>query len=123
MAVFGESFYEPVRTIFVDAVHAVAPAVDVIEPWSRVRTESDLCDLFEAASLDRAEIDERVDDLPLASPDDWWRIVMGSGLRSTVAQLSAAAAEEVRARCTAEIVHRQITELTTSSRYGLATRS
>ena len=46
---------------------------------------------------------------------------MGSGLRSTVAQLSPAEAEEVRARCTAEIVNRQITRLTTSSRYGLAT--
>lgn len=122
VAVFGESFYEPVRTIFVDAVHEVAPAVEVIEPWSRVRTATDLRDPFEAAGLDRAVIDEREDNLPLASPDDWWRIVMGSGLRSTVAQLTPAAAEEVRFRCTAEIAHRQITRLTTTTRYGLAIR-
>ena len=121
MAVFGESFYEPLRTVFVDAVHEVAPDLEVIEPWSRVRTEADLRDLFEAAGLDGPVIDERVDELPLASADDWWRIVMGSGLRSTVVQLTPAAADEVRARCTEEIAQRQITRLTTISRYGLAT--
>lgn len=120
VAVFGESFYEPLRTIFVNAVHEVAPDVEVVEPWSRLRTETDLRDLFEAAGLDSAEIHERVDHLPLASPDDWWRIVMGSGLRSTVAQLTPAAVEEMRARCTNEIAHRHITRLTTISRYGVA---
>ena len=48
LAVFGESFYEPLRTTFVEAVHESAPAVEVVEPWSRVRTEADLRDLFEA---------------------------------------------------------------------------
>ena len=123
VAVFGESFYEPLRTTFVNAVHEVAPRIDVVEPWSRVRTEGDLRDLFEAAGLDGCQIDERIDHLPLTSPDDWWRIVMGSGLRSTVAQLTPTAAEEVRALCAAEIAHHPITRLTTASRYALATRS
>lgn len=122
VTVFGESFYEPLRTTFVESVHDVAPALEVVEPWSRLRTETDLRDLFVSAGLDGASISERVDDLPLASADDWWRIVMGSGLRSTVGQLAADAAQEVRARCAAEITRRRITELTTISRYGVATR-
>jgi hypothetical protein len=122
VAVFGESFYEPLRTAFVDAVHEVAPALEVVEPWARVRTDADLRDLFAAAGLEGASINERVDDVPLASADDWWRLVMGSGLRSTIGQLDPDAAERVRARCTAEITRRQITRLTTISRYGLATR-
>jgi ubiquinone/menaquinone biosynthesis C-methylase UbiE len=122
VAVFGESFYEPLRTTFVDAVHEVAPTVEVIEPWSRLRTGADLHGLFEAAGLGRAVIDERVDDLPLSSPDDGWRIVMGSGLRSTVAQLTGEAAEQVRARCTEEMTRLQITQLSTISRYGLYRR-
>jgi hypothetical protein len=121
VAVFGESFYEPLRTTFVDAVHAVAPALEVVEPWSRVRTEADLRVLFAAAGLEGASISERVDDLPLASADDSWRIVMGSGLRSTVAQLDHDAADWVRARCTADMTRRRITRLTTISRYGVAT--
>ena len=123
VAVFGESFYEPLRTTFANSVHEVAPTVEVVEPWSRVRTETDLRDLFEAAGLDSCHIDERVDELPLTSPDDWWRIVMGSGLRSTVAQLTPTAADEVRARCAIDIAHGPITRLTTTSRYALATRS
>jgi ubiquinone/menaquinone biosynthesis C-methylase UbiE len=120
LAVFGESFYEPLRTTFVEAVHDVAPALEVAEPWSRLRTEADLRDLFEAAGLDGAVISERVDQLPLDSADDWWRIVMGSALRHTISQLTPAAAEHVRARCNAEVARRQITALTTISRYGLA---
>jgi hypothetical protein len=120
--VFGESFYEPLRTTFVNSVREVAPTVEVVEPWSRVRTKTQLGDLFEATGLEGCEIHERVDDLPLASADDWWRIVMGSGLRSTVARLTPAAADEVRARCASDIEHHQITRLTTMSRYALATR-
>lgn len=122
LAVFGESFYEPLRTTFVEAVHEFAPALEVVEPWSRLRTEADLRDLFEAAGLDGVMIDERVDELPLDSADDWWRIVMGSALRHTVSQLTAAAAEQVRARCNAEFTRRQVRALTTISRYGLASR-
>lgn len=121
LAVFGESFYEPLRTTFVEAVHESAPAQEVVEPWSRVRTDADLRNLFEAAGLDGAVIDERVDELPLDSADDWWRIVMGSALRRTVSQLTPTAAEQVRARCNAEVARRQITALTTISRYGIAT--
>jgi SAM-dependent methyltransferase len=122
VAVFGESFYEPLRTTFVDAVHEVAPAVEVVEPWSRMSTDADLRSLFAAAGIEDARISERVDDLPLASADDWWRIVMGSGLRSTIAQLDPDAADRVRAHCAAELARGQITRLTTISRYGLATR-
>jgi ubiquinone/menaquinone biosynthesis C-methylase UbiE len=122
VAVFGESFYEPLRTTFVDAVHEVAPGLDVVEPWSRVRTEADLRVLFASAGLEDASISERVDILPLASADDWWRIVMGSGLRSTIGRLEPDAAELVRARCAAAITRRQITRVTTISRYGVAAR-
>ena len=123
VAVFGESFYEPLRTVFVDAVDEVAPGLEVVEPWSRVRTETDLRELFARADLGDVTIRERIDDLPLASPEDWWRIVMGSGLRSTIGRLDPDAAARVRARCTAEIGSRQIARLTTTSRYGLAIRN
>jgi hypothetical protein len=37
-----------------------------------------------------------LDGMPLPSADDWWRIVLGTGLRRTVMSLEAAA---VRERC------------------------
>jgi ubiquinone/menaquinone biosynthesis C-methylase UbiE len=120
VAVFGEDFYEPVRTTFVDAVHDVAPDVDVVEPWSRVRTEDDLRALFVEAGLPDVDLRTRIDEVPLRTADDWWRVVMGSGLRATIAQLDPATAEQVRARCTERIEQEQITSLTVTSRYGIA---
>jgi ubiquinone/menaquinone biosynthesis C-methylase UbiE len=121
VAVFGESFFEPLRTTFVEAVHHVAPDVEVVEPWSRVATHDELRELSDAAGLHDVIVDERVDHLPLASPDDWWRIVLGSGLRSTIAQLDASASDEVHARCTAAIAREHVDSLTTTSRYVVAT--
>ena len=122
LAVFGESFFEPLRTVFVEAVNHEAPDVEVVEPWSRVRTEVQLRKLFTAAGLADVSIEERVDDLPLASAEDWWRIVMGSGLRATVGRLHPDAVDHIRARCSEAITSLQIRTLTTTSRYGIAAR-
>jgi ubiquinone/menaquinone biosynthesis C-methylase UbiE len=122
VAVFGESFFEPLRTIFVEAVNHEAPDVEVIEPWSRVRTEVELRELFTDAGLRNVAIEERVDHLPLVSAEDWWRIVMGSGLRAAVERLRQDAVDRVRACCFESISRQQITALRTTSRYGIAVR-
>lgn len=122
VAVFGESFFEPLRTTFVEAVEHEAPDVDVVEPWSRVRTEAELRELFSDAGLADVSIEARVDDLPLTSAEDWWRIVMGSGLRAAVERLHPGVVERVRARCFGSISRQRIASLRTTSRYGIAVR-
>jgi len=37
------------------------------------------------------------DSQPIHSPDDWWAMVLGSGYRGTIDQLSPAEREQVRA--------------------------
>ncbi|MBV9952370.1 MAG: class I SAM-dependent methyltransferase [Acidimicrobiia bacterium] len=119
VAVFGEEFFEPMRTTFVDAVRAVAPDLQVVEPWARVRTEQQLRELFDAADL-TADVETCVDEVPLTSADDWWRIVMGSGLRATVGHLDPATAAGVRDRCAEEVERHGLTALRVTSRYGVA---
>lgn len=63
-----------------------------------------------------------MDDLPLTSAEDWWRIVMGSGLRAAVERLHPDAVERVRARCFESISRQRIAGLRTTSRYGIAVR-
>lgn len=41
VTVFGEHFFEPMREVFVDAVHQVAPHIEVVQPWRR--TENERC--------------------------------------------------------------------------------
>jgi SAM-dependent methyltransferase len=119
VSVFGECFFEPMRTVFVDAVKAVAPGVPVVEPWRRTEREAVLRALFRGSAQDVSIITDE-DRLSLRGAADWWRIVMGSGFRSTVERLSTPAAAEVRARCEAFVATHGVVELTSTTRYALA---
>jgi ubiquinone/menaquinone biosynthesis C-methylase UbiE len=122
VGVFGEEFVEPMRSMFLDAVRELAPAVEVVEPWRRCERESTLRAAFSSADVDELEIVTDQDRVPLRDASDWWRVVMGSGLRRTVEQLDTSVAAEVRARCEDYIAANRVTELSTVSRYALARR-
>ena len=123
VTVFGERFFDPMRDVFLDAVAEVVPGFDVIQPWCRLDREDVLRAVFEDAGISDVRIETDDDRLPLPSADDWWRIVMGSGLRRTVTAIEDAAAAEVRARCDAYIAEHGVHEVVTRSRYAIATRS
>jgi ubiquinone/menaquinone biosynthesis C-methylase UbiE len=120
ITVFGERFFDPLRDVFVAAVADVAPEVEVIQPWCRTESESVLRSLFDGAGFRALSIETDDDTLPLRSPDDWWRIVMGSGLRRTVQAIGPDAAAEVRRRCESHIDEHSVTEVVSRSRYALA---
>jgi SAM-dependent methyltransferase len=122
VSVFGEHFFDPMRDVFVGAVGEVAAGVDVVEPWRRVDAEDALRAVFQEAGVDDVRIETDEDRIALASPDDWWRIVMGSGLRATVARIGKPAAARVRARCDEYVRDHHVTELVTRSRYAIAVR-
>jgi hypothetical protein len=55
-----------------------------------------LSSLLNTAGFTQLEVVAESDAQPVNSPDDWWPMVMGSGYRGTVDQLSAADREGVR---------------------------
>jgi hypothetical protein len=57
---------------------------------------------------------------PVATPADWWTIVMGSGYRGIVDQLSPGERERLRATVLAEIARRDIRLIETNVIYALA---
>jgi AraC-like DNA-binding protein/ubiquinone/menaquinone biosynthesis C-methylase UbiE len=120
ITVFGERFYDPLRDAFVAAVSEVEPGLQPIQPWCRTETEAELRALFDGAGFDEVTIETEDDVLPLPSPDDWWRIVMGSGLRRTVTSMERAKADEVHRRCNAYIREHAVTEVVTRTRYAVA---
>jgi ubiquinone/menaquinone biosynthesis C-methylase UbiE len=122
VAVFGEHFFEPLRTVFVDAVAQVLPSFHVVEPWRRLETEQALEQVFAEAGIADFRIRTNDDVLALPSPDDWWRIVMGSGLRRSVTAIGDAAAAEVRAYCDSYIHQNAVRSVQTRSRYATAVR-
>jgi len=122
VGVFGEDFFEPLRSVFVEAVGATRPDLHVVEPWGRTDHEATLRGLFDGSDAGEVTIRTDVDDVLLREPADAWRLVMGSGLRHTVGLLDAEAAAAVRSRCEARIVTHDITRLRTTTRYAVARR-
>jgi len=120
VAVFGEYVFDPLRQVFVETVEEVAPGVEVLQPWRRTEDVDVFRGLFEAAGIGEVAIATDDDRLPLRSSDDWWRIVMGSGFRRTVAALDEPAVAEVRKRCDAYIAERRIDGIVNRTHYAVA---
>jgi ubiquinone/menaquinone biosynthesis C-methylase UbiE len=122
VSVFGEHFFEPMRTVFVEAVNEVAPEVPVVEPWRRTEDEETLRGVFDSAAVASLQVATDVDRLPLVDVIDWWQIVLGSGLRRTV-DLLGERAVDVRMQCERYLEAHDVRELVSSTRYALARRS
>ena len=120
VAVFGELVFDPMRQVFVETVAELAPAVEVLQPWRRTEDLSVLRGVFDAAGIADVDIVTDDDRLPLRSPDDWWRIIMGSGFRRTVAALDDATAGELRKRCDAYIAENAIEHIVSRTHYAVA---
>jgi ubiquinone/menaquinone biosynthesis C-methylase UbiE len=121
VTVLGERFFDPMIQIFIDAVHAERPGFDVVEPWRRVGDASTFRAIAEEAGLTGFTLRGDVDALTLSGPDDWWRIVMGSGLRRTAEALGDETATKVRVRCGAAMREQQIRTVELSSQHLVAT--
>jgi SAM-dependent methyltransferase len=119
-AVFGEHVFDPMRQVFVATVGELASGVEVLQPWRRTEDVSTLRAIFEEAGILDVVITTEDDRLPLRSPDDWWRIVMGSGFRRTVAALDGSTVRELRRRCEAYILDHDIDEIVNRTHYALA---
>ena len=84
-------------------------------PWDRVCEPDSLRSL-----LPDAEIVAEFGTHPIDGPEGWWAVVMGSGYRGTVDQLSAEDFERVRAMNFAAIRDKRITEGEANVVYAVA---
>jgi len=94
---WGPRFFEPVNSAFWNSVRNVrADLYKGFNPWDRICEVDALRALMESVTID-VDVVAEADSQPVNSPDDWWPMVMGSGYRGTLDQLSASEREQVRA--------------------------
>ncbi|HEX2699844.1 MAG TPA: methyltransferase domain-containing protein [Acidimicrobiales bacterium] len=122
VTVFGENVFEPVRSVFVEAVNDVMPGLEVVQAWNRTARLDAFRRVFEDAGVGAVSIETDDDAVPMRSAGDWWRIVMGSGLRRAVGQLGPERAAEVRARCERYVEQHRVDRLLNRSRYAIVVR-
>jgi SAM-dependent methyltransferase len=121
ITVWGPEFLEPATTAFWGAVDAERPdLVGGFRPWTRITDAAALSEVFRRGGAATPTVETEPGSHPLADPDDWWTIVLGTGYRATVQQLDPAAADRVRAANIAWLREHEVRELQANVVYGRA---
>ena len=94
---WGPRVFEPGASAFWEAVSRERrDLVKAFDPWTRIDSPAGLEELLRASGIENANVTPESNLQELATPDDWWTIVLGTGYRSTIEQLDPAARERVR---------------------------
>jgi SAM-dependent methyltransferase len=121
---WGPRLFEPASSVFWDAVRLEAPDLyKGFNPWDRLAEPEGLRALFAEAGVVPVDVVPEAVRHPLASPADWWRIVLGSGYRGTVDQLTPEARERVRRATEGRLDASGVDAIETNVLYGVARRT
>lgn len=94
---WGPRFFEPASTVFWNSIRDVRPDLyKGFNPWDRISEVDAVVRLLGAAGLTEMEAVAESDTQTVNEPEDWWAMIMGSGYRGTVEQLSPEDRERVR---------------------------
>jgi ubiquinone/menaquinone biosynthesis C-methylase UbiE len=94
---WGSRFFEPVNSVFWESVRNLRPDLyRGFNPWDRISEPQSLQSLLVDAGVTNPRAIEEFGNHPLSSPGDWWTMVLGTGYRGTIEQLSEKDCEQVR---------------------------
>jgi ubiquinone/menaquinone biosynthesis C-methylase UbiE len=120
---WGERVFEPANQVFWDAIQVERPDLyKEFTPWYRIRDTQSLESLIASTGATEIEVIAEIDSHPLSSPEDWWTMAMGGGLRGTIDQLKPVAKEQVRAINLKFLETNRIQELYSDVLYAIAQR-
>ena len=120
---WGARVFEPMFSQWNEAVRAERPDLyAAFNPWDRITEPTAVAQLLNDAGVSAADVVAESGVQRLSIPEDWWTIVLGSGLRWTVEQLGPEAAERVMRQNLAWARKNAIDEIETNVIYALATK-
>ena len=100
LTTWGPRAFEPGHSLFWETIGRIRPDLyKGTHSRDAFATPDLIRGLFDSAGLPAPEIEAENRDELLRLPDDWWTIVLGSGYRGTVDQLTEAEREQVRTAC------------------------
>ena len=120
----GPRLFEPLNTVFWNSVREVRPDLHKgFNPWDRISEPDDMHSLLTAAGFTKSEVVAETGSQPVNSPEDWWAMVLGSGYRGTVDQLSAEDRERLRRANFDFIRQASVRSVETNVVYGVAVKT
>src|SRR5262245_21537283 len=94
---WGRNFCEPANNAFWCSIKDVRPDLHKgFNPWDRIDNPGSLRKVLHEAGVTLPNITAENRLHPIHSAEDWWAIVLGSGYRGTVEQLTTAERERVK---------------------------
>jgi ubiquinone/menaquinone biosynthesis C-methylase UbiE len=121
---WGPRFFEPVNGVFWSAIQTLRPDLQrPFRPWERVSEPQLLRDLFSGTDVARIDVVAEPGTHSLRSPEDWWPMVLGTGYRGTIEQLSEHDRILVKHECLEFIRESAVTAVEANVVYAIATRT
>ncbi|HKD98510.1 MAG TPA: methyltransferase domain-containing protein [Micromonosporaceae bacterium] len=121
---WGPGWMEPGDTAFWEAVSTERPdLVRGFQPWTRVTDGASIRALFRDGDAAEPEVEEEAGVHGMATPDDWWTVVLGTGYRATVQRLDPDAAARVRAASVSRLRRDGVSELQANVVYARARKA
>lgn len=118
---WGPGMFEPGSAAWWSAVERLRPdLVSAFKPWERLITPESVSKLFADSGIEDVEIVAESGHQALASADDWWTVVLGSGYRWTVEQMDADTLARVREANIGALKDRGTTAIETNVIYAVA---
>ncbi|MFD0306425.1 class I SAM-dependent methyltransferase [Streptomyces sp. NPDC127119] len=119
----GRRLFEPVLPVFFEACRSEQPGMGTYLPWTRTEDPDVLRSLLDEAGVPGAVVTTRDTPMPLATPEAWWPVVHGSGLRSLEEELGATAETAVRRRCEEWLTEQNVTEINVGTVRAVVTKN
>jgi len=118
---WGAGVFEPADGIFWAAVARVRPDLDkAFRPWDRLGAPSGVRALLEEGGIPSCEVTLEEGTHPLATPEAFWEMVLGSGYRGAVDPMTEAERSTVRREVLAALRAGRVTSVRADVVYGAA---
>lgn len=123
LTTWGPRLFEPVYEQFDKALLKIRPdLVSHFRPWDRLIEKQLLEDLLATTGSTNIMTLEETGTQNLSSPDDWWKCVLGSGIRSVVESMTTEEANLIYQDNARFIQKNSITSIETNVVYGVAVK-
>jgi ubiquinone/menaquinone biosynthesis C-methylase UbiE len=97
LTTWGANFFEPANSAFWESIRREAPRFHkAFNPWDRISHPASLAAMLREAGIAADHIEEEAGTHSIASPEDWWTTLQGTGYRGTLDQLDAETLARVR---------------------------
>jgi ubiquinone/menaquinone biosynthesis C-methylase UbiE len=123
MTTWGPNFFQPGSDAFWRSIKDVRPDLfKGFNPWDRINDPGSLSKIFDEAGIAPPKIVPENRLHPINSAEDWWTIVLGSGYRGTIEQLTLAERQKVQDANLAFIRNEKISAIEANVLYALGAK-